>query len=294
MAWRALALCLLAACGGRAQALPAIADCDAAAHARVLVPSASGITDARAAWLDARHLRWPGKAADARLSLHLAASDGAVAIGRALPRGGVTLALAPRAAPLPEALVQRWAWLGEGVTWAPAAEDDVAPSFGQDAVLVEWDAAGGVRDATRVQHAGALDAHYAAAAGLDDLGVRPAPQAAAFRLWAPTARAVTLCLYPGSTAPAQSATPLQRDATTGAWSARLPGDLRGQYYTYLVDVFVPGLGQVRNRVTDPYAISLSANSARAYIGDLDDPRLMPAGWAGGERGPALAQPTDAV
>ncbi|MBP6626718.1 MAG: DUF3372 domain-containing protein, partial [Arenimonas sp.] len=66
------------------------------------------------------------------------------------------------------------------------------------------------------------------------------------------------------------------------------------YYTYLVDVFVPGLGQVRNRVTDPYAISLSANSARAYIGDLDDPRLMPAGWAGGERGPGLAQPTDAV
>jgi hypothetical protein len=47
-------------------------------------------------------------------------------------------------------------------------------------------------------------------------------------------------------------------ATTppAAWRRQLPGhDRRGGYYTYLVDVFVPGTGIVRNRVTDPYSPS---------------------------------------
>jgi hypothetical protein len=53
--------------------------------------------------------------------------------------------------------------------------------------------------------------------------------------------------------------PLQRDPASGVWSATLAGDLSGNYYTYLVDVFVPGTGIVRNRVTDPYSIGLTTD-----------------------------------
>ncbi len=53
----------------------------------------------------------------------------------------------------------------------------------------------------------------------------------------------------------------------------------GQYYQYLVDVYVPGNGWVRNRVTDPYSVSLSADSRRSYVADLSDPALAPTGWA---------------
>ncbi len=67
---------------------------------------------------------------------------------------------------------------------------------------------------------------------------------------------------------------MQRDAGSGAWSADIDGDLSGSYYTYLVDVAVPGVGLVRNRVTDPYAISLTTNSTRAYIADLDAPACL--------------------
>src|SRR4029078_13293811 len=52
----------------------------------------------------------------------------------------------------------------------------------------------------------------------------------------------------------------------------------GQYYRYAVEVFVRGVGVVRNLVTDPYSISLDANSQRSYIPDLDARSLQPHGW----------------
>ena len=68
-----------------------------------------------------------------------------------------------------------------------------------------------------------------------------------FALWAPTARNVALCAYAGPTSAATSLLPMQRDAATGNWSTRASSHLDGTYYLYLVDVFVPGTGWVRNR-----------------------------------------------
>mgnify|MGYP000429184698 CR=1 FL=1 len=42
-------------------------------------------------------------------------------------------------------------------------------------------------------------------------------------------------------------------------------------------------GWVRNRVTDPYSISLSTDSARSWIGRLDAAALKPEGWLDGPR-----------
>lgn len=39
-----------------------------------------------------------------------------------------------------------------------------------------------------------------------------------------------------------------------------------------------GVGLVRNRVTDPYSISLNADSKRSWIGRLGGPALKPPGW----------------
>ena len=49
---------------------------------------------------------------------------------------------------------------------------------------------------------------------------------------------------------------MQHDDHTGIWAATFEKDLSGYYYTYLVEVFVPGAGMVRNRVTDPYSCLL--------------------------------------
>ncbi|MDE2159729.1 MAG: pullulanase-type alpha-1,6-glucosidase, partial [Burkholderiales bacterium] len=62
----------------------------------------------------------------------------------------------------------------------------------------------------------------------------------------------------------------------------------------LVDVYVRGVGLVRNRVTDPYSISLTTDSRRSWIGRLDAPDLYPPGWATAPRPAAAAAPTDSV
>jgi pullulanase len=161
-------------------------------------------------------------------------------------------------------------------------------------VLVQEDAQGRVLHATRTQIAGALDALYADAETLGDLGVTPRTGSTRFRLWAPTAQAVALCLHADGQAPASAVHALRRDARTGSWQLRLPQDLSGRSYTYLVDVAVPGMGVVRNRVTDPYSISLSTQSARSWIGRLDDPRLQPEGWSTTPRPDTVRAATDQV
>ena len=127
-----------------------------------------------------------------------------------------------------------------------------------------------------------------------DLGATPGSDGTGFRVWAPTARDVSLCLYDDGDGAASARLPMQRDDATGTWSTRLPGDRSGDYYTYLVDVFVPGTGVVRNRVTDPYSVSLTADSKRSYVADLEAPALKPAGWDDTPRPAPLAAPTDMV
>ncbi|MBU6436809.1 MAG: DUF3372 domain-containing protein, partial [Betaproteobacteria bacterium] len=68
------------------------------------------------------------------------------------------------------------------------------------------------------------------------------------------------------------------DADTGVWSYHAPQHVHSLYYTYLVEVYVPGLGVVRNRVADPYSLSATTDSQRSYLADLDSPALMPRGW----------------
>ncbi len=65
----------------------------------------------------------------------------------------------------------------------------------------------------------------------------------------------------------------------GVWSITGDSSWKNLYYLYDVEVYVSGTGRVEhNRVTDPYSISLAANSTRSQIVDLNDPALLPAGW----------------
>ncbi|RZU01992.1 alpha-1,6-glucosidase domain-containing protein [Rivibacter subsaxonicus] len=279
----------LAAGAAPAVAAPALADCNSAEHAVLLAPAATTRREARAHWLDRRLLAWPGAPVSGRYRLHHA-ERGALLAEPGMPVRGAdgALTLDIRAEPLPAALAERFAFVGAGARLELAALPPArlqALHRGQ-LLLVREDDAGRVIEATGLQPAGALDDLYAAAAGLDDLGVvvqRADPRAGApgstrFRLWAPSARSVALCLYGKPAGKALSTLPMQWDAHSGSWSARQGVDLSGAYYRYLVEVFVPGVGIVRNAVTDPYAVSLSADSARSYVADLASAALKPPGW----------------
>ncbi|GAB3372159.1 hypothetical protein GCM10027431_22100 [Lysobacter rhizosphaerae] len=277
-----------------AAALATPAACDAPGYATVLHPAARAATDARAYWLDAQFLKWPGSSGPGNYRIYHSAQARLRAERGQPVRGADDSIEVGVPDTLPASLFERFGFVADGVELAVTRKDLAkVPRFltGQ-MLLVQEDEAGRVLDATHVQAPGALDSLYARAADDIALGVSANAARTSFRLWAPTAQAVALCVYGDGTGPATRAAPLQRDATTGIWSATIEADLRTQYYTYLVDVFVPGTGMVRNRVTDPYSIGLTTDSKRSYIADLDDAALKPPGWDDAPRPAPLAVQTD--
>lgn len=287
------------ACGTSLGAPPDSADCNAPDFARTLYPAqADAIPEhARAHWLDRHLLRWPGVEATpaSRFRLYHAADASLIARpgSRVLGHDGA-LDLAIRATAIPSQLAERFRFVGDGVTLETRADDATLSALHRgQLLLVREDAKGRVLDATALQPAGAFDDLHRDARALDDLGAMPTVDDTRFRLWAPSAQAVSVCLYADDSAPADAVHPLVRDDRTGSWSLSLPGDLSRRAYLYLVDVFVPGTGIVRNRVTDPYSVALGNDSRRSFILDLDAPALKPAGWDT-HLAPALAQPTDMV
>jgi pullulanase/glycogen debranching enzyme len=204
------------------------------------------------------------------------------------------LELEPDEGALPAAVADRFRHVAAGVTLRVRADADALRNLHRQQLLLVKEADDGrVIRATRLQSPGALDDLYAAAGGAE-LGARVAADRTRFAVWAPTARNVAVCLYRDGAGPATSLEPLQRDAQTGVWSSTIARDLSGEYYTYLVDVHVDGAGVVRNRVTDPYAVSLTTDSRRGYVANLQSPRLKPADWDRTASPARVQAATDAV
>ena len=105
---------------------------------------------------------------------------------------------------------------------------------------------------------------------------------------------MSVCLYDSSSGPCFEQLPLQWDAATGSWSLAVRSNLRGKFYRFLVEVFVPGVGIVRNHVTDPWSLSLGADSQRSAVIDLDDASTQPEGWVADRRPDTVKAPTDLV
>jgi len=302
MRWSALLIGLVSvllagSVSARVAKAPSLADCDAPDFQRLLQPAAQTEGGASAVWLDSRLLRWPGRTTDGRFRLyHSAKGQIRHELGGRVSGADGYLRLDLQAEPLPEALAQRFAWVSGGVLLSVRKADRarLPDLHRQQLLLVQESPKGQVWAATATQVAAALDDLYASAAEQAKLGAHPQASGTAFGLWAPTAQRVALCLYPDGGAAAEAIRPMQRDPASGVWTHTQASDLSGRYYTYLVDAFVRGQGLVRNRVTDPYALSLTTNSTRALVVDLDAPQTMPEGWMDKRGRPGLELPVDMV
>ena len=107
----------------------------------------------------------------------------------------------------------------------------------------------------------------------NDLGATWSKEKTFFRIWAPTAKEVTVQLYKSGTygtADQIHSIPMRYDVN-GTWVAKKEGDCNGIYYTYLVHVN----GQV-TETCDPYARTTGVNGHRAMILDLAS--TNPDGW----------------
>ena len=275
---RATALLLISTASGAAAA-ESLAICDAGFQT-VLQP-ASTTLESKAVWLNRQLLKWPAADAAATFKVYHSSTGRIVAaIGTRVAGADGALTLALFKGAVPEHLAQRFSYVASGPVLAVGAADlGRLPQLHRgQLVVVQEDAQGIVRAATRLQAAGALDDIYASAADAGKLGATPGRRATGFRLWAPTAQKVSLCSYDSGSARAGAIVPMTRDTATGMWQASRRGNQSGKYYKYAVDVIVDGMGLVRNVVTDPYSVSLTTDSSRSYIADLASPRLKPAGW----------------
>jgi len=126
----------------------------------------------------------------------------------------------------------------------------------------------------------------------DDLGLTFGGKECGFKVWAPTAAAVSVALYgnagkydaDGVVADHETDDlhAMEKDAKTGVWSATIRGKLENKYYLYRVE-FDDG---TVNWAADPYAKAVSANGQRMAIVSLA--RTSPPGWGPHDKPPFKA------
>ncbi|PJF46866.1 MAG: DUF3372 domain-containing protein [Candidatus Thermofonsia Clade 3 bacterium] len=177
---------------------------------------------------------------------------------------------------------------------APSDLPKIAEMLRGQVAVEARDGSGRMIDSTGLQIPGVLDDLYAERARAASLGPTFENGRPTLSVWAPTARSVKLHLFADATGDARQIIPMTLDPASGVWTVTGAPAWKNRFYLYEVEVFAPSTGRIeKNLATDPYSVSLSTNSKRSQIVDLNDPALQPAGW-GSLKKPSLDAPEDAV
>jgi pullulanase/glycogen debranching enzyme len=262
--------------------------------------SYGNLSFANAHWLNATTLAWPSApSTGASYKLFYAANGGLAATPDG--QGGIAGAessFALSVAALPEALRQKYPHLANatGLQLTAADAGNIAQLASGQFGIAQYDADGNLVQVTSLQTAGMLDDVFATRAQQAQLGLSfDRAGVPTFRVWAPTAKSVALNVYADANAGSASTVAMTKDGASGVWSYTAPnaGWTNRAYYTYTVKVLSRWANNavVSNTVTDPYSISLNANSTRSFVANLDSAQLKPAGWDD-QRIPKLDAPTD--
>ena len=98
----------------------------------------------------------------------------------------------------------------------------------------------------------------------DDLGAVYTKEKTTFKLWAPTASAVTLRLFEQGDGDNLIEEIPMTQGEKGTWSCEKQGDLNGVYYTYAIKI-----GNKTNEAVDLYARTTGVNGDRGMVVDLE-------------------------
>ncbi|MTV37600.1 pullulanase-type alpha-1,6-glucosidase [Duganella radicis] len=259
--------------------------------------SFGNLNSANAHWLNATTLAWPGvPSSGASYQLYYAVNGGLGSSVDGVTGADGSYRLTATSA-LPAALKTKYPHLAgaTALTLSPSDANSLAAKASYQFAIAQFDTAGKLVQVTSLQISGMLDSVFFSAVnsplGLS-FGANGAPT---FRLWAPTAKSVSLNLYPDANAGASLTVPMTRNFATGIWSYTAPnaGWVNRYYYTYNVQVLSRWAGNtvVNNTVTDPYSLSLNANSQRSFVANLNSGALQPPGWEG-HQPPRLDHPAD--
>ncbi len=121
----------------------------------------------------------------------------------------------------------------------------------------------------------------------NDLWLNYTKEATTFKIWSPTAEAVTLKLYKNGDGGDAFAEHELHSGHQGVWSIELKGDLHGTYYTYQIKRNNTWLAETPGI----YAKAVGVNGQRAMVLDLET--TNPSGWEADKR-PKLATMNEAI
>jgi pullulanase/glycogen debranching enzyme len=271
---------------------------DCTVYASQPAVSYGNLNSASAHWLTATTLAWPGApVTGASYKLYYAANGGLGSNVDGVTGADGSIALTSASA-MSSALAQKYPHLASATALAMTSADaaTIAAKASSQFAIAQFDAAGKLVLVTSLQMSGMLDSVFAGAAANATLGVSFERNGApTFRVWAPTAKSVSLNLYPDASSASTVTRAMTRNAASGVWSYTAPDAswVNRYYYTYNVQVLSRWAGNtvVSNTVTDPYSFSLNANSQRSFVANLDSRALKPDGWDH-HRVPRLDYPTD--
>ncbi|HEY8024053.1 MAG TPA: pullulanase-type alpha-1,6-glucosidase [Burkholderiaceae bacterium] len=260
--------------------------------------SYGNLANANALWLSANAIAWPGVPASGRYQLYYAANGGMGSNSGGVTGADGSVPLSVNNAGLPTALQTKFPYAANAtaLTLAPTDAATVGSRLGGQFVIAQFDDGGSLLQVTSLQLAGMLDDRFAANAANAKLGLSfSRHNAPTFAVWAPTARSVSLNVYPSANATTAVQYPMTKDAASGVWSytAKDVNWANRAYYTYTVNVFSRWANNaiVSNEVTDPYSLSLNANGQRSFIVNLDSEFAKPDDW-NEQRIPQQSSPTD--
>lgn len=245
--------------------------------------SYGNLANATAHWLSADTLAWPGTPAAGSYKLFYAANGGLGSGPQGVTGadGGMNLSVGGELAPELKAKYPHLA----GATALKLSAADVAglaAKASNQFAIAQYNAAGNLVQVTSLQMSGMLDALFAGAAADARLGVTFSRGVPTFRVWAPTAKSVSLNIYPDANSASTTSVAMTKDAASGVWRYTAPDAswTNRAYYTYTVNVLSRWAGNrvVGNVVTDPYSLSLNANGQRSFVANLDSVALKPSGW----------------
>jgi pullulanase len=246
--------------------------------------SFGNLNNASAHWLSANTLAWPGVPTAGSYKLYYAANGGLGSDSSGVTGADGSMALTATAA-LPATLQQKYPHLAGATALTLSAADaaGVAAKASGQFAIAQFDANGNLVQVTSLQLAGMLDSLFAPAAANATLGLSfDRGGVPTFRVWAPTAKSVSLNLYPDANAATSVQRAMTKDAASGIWRYTAPDAswTNRYYYTYNVQVLSRWANNtlVTNTVTDPYSVSLNANSQRSFVANLDSNALKPSGW----------------
>ncbi|MEM1024578.1 MAG: pullulanase-type alpha-1,6-glucosidase [Myxococcota bacterium] len=238
-------------------------------------PIAGAITGARAHWLDATTLVWGvGTEGVSRFELRYD-PEAAIALTESGVEGGTVVEMSPNSEQLPIEIRAAYPHLAQLARFDVPDSLDIDAALQSELVVVATLEDGSIVDATGVQTSGVIDQtyYYEGPLGATFEGLAPT-----LTVWAPTAQNVTLIRLGTDGEGNEVRVPMTRNAQ-GAWSVEGVEDWYGTYYRYEVEVFHPSTGNIETtQVTDPYSVSLSANSRATQIISLNDLSTMPEGW----------------